>query len=52
MWVTGAVSRVKVHQWLSQPVPPGALWTQKQLKDSWNVADYKIPNCLQALGKT
>lgn len=37
-----ALCRVKVHHQLSQPVPPTALWTHKQLKDSWNVTQHPI----------
>lgn len=39
----------KVHRLLSWPVPLNALWTQKQLKESWNVTNCKTPNCIQPL---
>lgn len=49
VWVTSPVCHGKVHWLLPWPVPLDALWTQKQLKESWNVAHYKTPNCLQPL---
>lgn len=46
VWVASPVHHGTVHQLLSWPVTLDALWTQKQLKESWNVTlqDAQLPS--------